>query len=64
MPSFTTGGLNVNLVAQLGTGGVAAHWKVDLYEFVGKDDWTTIGDLQGGELYTCFFFSFCGLHVL
>lgn len=49
MPSVITGGLHVKLVAQLGPGAVAANWKVDLYEFVGKDDWTNIGDLTGGE---------------
>lgn len=38
------------MVAQLGAGTAAANWKVDLYEFVGKDDWTNIGDLTGGEL--------------
>lgn len=41
----------MNLVAQLGSGAVAADWKVDLFEFVGKDDWTNIGDMTGGELY-------------
>lgn len=50
MPSFTTGGVNIRLVAQLGADAVAANWKVGLYEFIGKDDWTDIGDLTGGEL--------------
>lgn len=49
-PSVVTGGLNVKLVAQLGPRAVAADWQVDLYEFIGKDDWTNIGDLTGGEL--------------
>ena len=31
-------------MAQLGTGAVGADWKVDLYGFVEKDDWTNIAD--------------------
>lgn len=45
-----TEGLTVSIVAQLGAGATAGHWKVDLYEFVGKDDWTNIGDLTDCEL--------------
>ena len=45
-----TEGLTVSVVAQLGAGATAGHWKVDLYEFVGKDDWTNIGDLTDCEL--------------
>lgn len=58
MPSVVTGGLNVKLVVQLGPGAVAANWKIDLYEFIGKDNWTNIGDLTGGEL-SLFPFSLC-----
>lgn len=49
LPGALPAGLTVSVVAQLGAGAKAAHWKVDMYEFVGKDDWTNIGDLTGGE---------------
>lgn len=42
--------MTVSIVAQLGADATAGNWKVDLYEFVGKDNWTNIGDLTGGGL--------------
>lgn len=51
-PSPLTGGLTVKFVAQLGSDGVGADWKVDLYDFVETDGWINIGDLTGGELPT------------
>ena len=61
LPGVLTAGLAVSVVAQLGASATAGHWKVDLYEFAGKEDWTNIGDLTGGELYStgfCYAFSY------
>lgn len=47
-PSTVTGTLTVIIVAQLGPGATAGNWKVELFEWIGKDDWTSFGDLTGG----------------
>ncbi|CAN0283599.1 unnamed protein product [Ascophyllum nodosum] len=46
-PSPLVGDIIVSITVQLGADASASHWRVDLFEWIVTNTWTSVGDLTG-----------------
>eukprot|EP00903_Cladosiphon_okamuranus_P014293 g13275.t1 len=49
-PAALSGDYTITVTAQLGDGATAAHWRVDMFDFLETETWEPLGDLKGVTL--------------